>query len=69
MTRPEAIPDNAYVAIAQIGHCKVCGKYEDLRCGACFGCAPKVDGKPDGKGGHILWHIDHPEKQWRIYAQ
>ena len=33
---------NGYVVTEQMGNCKICGKYEDLRCGVCWDCAMPV---------------------------
>lgn len=60
-------PD-AYVAIQQMGHCQCCGKWQDLRCGACFTCSDHVDGKKI-PGGHELWDTRNPIKRWKVLAQ
>lgn len=58
-----------YVVRDQFGDCMVCGEYHDLRCGACFDCADKVDGEffPD-KGYHELWVRDNPKIRWIVPA-
>jgi hypothetical protein len=33
---------NGYVVTEQMGNCRICGKYEDLRCGVCWDCAMPV---------------------------
>lgn len=45
------LPGDVHVSFSQMESCKVCGKHEDLRMGACFHCADHVDGRPI-KGGH-----------------
>jgi hypothetical protein len=57
-----AYPD-AYVSMAMIGNCKVCGTRQDLRCGACFDCSDKVAGEPI-QGGHRLWEKAKPQNFW-----
>lgn len=59
------IPNDAYVAIAQHGTCRVCGGFEDLRCGACFNCSEYVDGH-EIPGGHELWDKRNPENRWKV---
>ena len=63
------LPDDDYVAMVQNGYCKVCGPFKDLRCGACYQCAPQVGGRPDGQGGHILWDSKKPTNTWRVRVQ
>lgn len=62
-----------YVAMACFGNCKVCGRYQDLRCGACFACADRVAGKvlttgADGTVVHRLWSVDNPDIVWHVQA-
>lgn len=64
--------DDVFVAIATWDYCKVCGRYDDLRLGACYGCARNVFGEAV-PGGHLLW-IGHPDKTkaiktWRVRNQ
>ena len=66
MAEPMQIPSDCLVVVDQMGICKVCGAYQDLRLGSCFDCSDFVDGKPDGKGGHVLWDVRHPEKTWYV---
>ena len=54
----------AYVSIAQMGNCKVCGERQDLRCGACFDCANKVSGEQISDKTHRLWETDNPSNEW-----
>jgi hypothetical protein len=56
--------NGVYVAIAQHGNCKVCGKYEDLRMGCCFDCSDLVDGERISEVTHRLWERSNPENQW-----
>lgn len=57
-------PD-AYIAFARMGNCMVCGQRQDLRCGACFTCSPKISGQKI-KGGHRLWETSKPENTWYV---
>lgn len=64
----EKYPDS-YVSHAQMGDCMVCGDRQDLRCGACFDCAGKVEGKPIKNKvgetiGHRLSEKEKPENSW-----
>jgi hypothetical protein len=56
--------DKVYVSMAQMGDCRVCGRHEDLRLGACFDCSDKVDGRELSPGTHELWEIDNPDNRW-----
>lgn len=62
------IPPGCYVSMAEIGHCKVCGAWKDLRMGACFTCCPKVTGQKID-GGHELWEIENPTNKWQVLPQ
>jgi len=53
-----------YVSIAQIGRCKVCGRNDDLRFGACFGCSDYVDGERVSETTHRLWDTRNPGNEW-----
>lgn len=53
-----------YVSMAQMGNCKVCGDYQDLRCGACFDCSSKVTGEQISEHTHKLWETDNPTNFW-----
>jgi hypothetical protein len=64
MTTPDA--PKVYVSMAQIGYCKVCGKEEDLRMGACFDCSDKVGGRELSPGTHELWEIGNPNNRWIV---
>lgn len=70
MSKPEYIefPEGTYVAMAEMGDCRVCGKREDLRMGACFHCSSNVSGKRI-PGGHELWQTDKPTNRWQVKAQ
>lgn len=63
----EALKENpdAYMSFEKIGNCMVCKSLEDLRCGVCFDCCPKVEGEPI-KGGHRLWEITNPNNTWYV---
>lgn len=61
-------PDDAYVSVAMMGDCRVCGVRQDLRCGACFHCSDQVDGKKI-EGGHLLWDTKNPKNQWIVKVQ
>ncbi len=63
-----ALPHDTYVSFAQVGECKVCGKEEDLRMGACYDCADVVDGRQI-PGGHELWDSRNPEVKWYVREQ
>ena len=54
-----------YVARAQIGVCRVCGKRKDLRCGVCFTCSDFVAGRKI-PGGHELWDKRNPQNHWKV---
>lgn len=62
------LPQNSYVSVAEFAHCRVCGKYQDLRSGACFDCADRVSGKKI-EGGHELWETDNPANRWTVIMQ
>ena len=57
-----------YVSIAQMGNCKVCGKYDDLRYGVCGVCCDRVSGRLIGPGKHELWETTNPDNRW-IYSE
>lgn len=48
----------------QIGRCKVCGKEEDLRFGACFDCADYVKVKRISPTTYRLWDERNPSNEW-----
>lgn len=54
-------PEESYIIIEQWGHCKSCGKYDDLRYGSCFSCSDFV--KSDGKQA---WDVRQPHKKWNV---
>lgn len=58
------IPDGSYVSEAAMGNCKVCGEWQDLRCGACFDCAALVMGRLIEPGVHELWERSRPQNKW-----
>ena len=60
-------PSDVYVAVETWGDCKVCGRHQDLRMGACYDCADHVSGKPI-PGGHELWDSRNPSNRWQIKA-
>ena len=60
-----AVYPDAYVSFDKIGDCMICQKEHDLRCGVCFGCCDKVEGKPLPRG-HKLWEIDSPSNYWFV---
>lgn len=68
MTKPLVLPQGTYMTMAEWGYCKVCKAYEDLRCGACFDCCGKVDGRKI-EGGHELWERANPSNRWRVQVQ
>ena len=61
------LPAGTYVSMAEWGNCRVCGKYEDLRMGACFLCSNQVDGRKI-LGGHELWDSKNPSNRWTVLA-
>jgi hypothetical protein len=56
---------DVYKIMSQVGKCMRCGVTADLRCGACFHCAPRIDGEPT-LGGHRLWDRDNPTNFWFV---
>jgi hypothetical protein len=56
--------NEVYVSFAQFGNCNVCGQHQDLRMGACFTCADKVDGEEVSPGNHRLWEMGNPRNEW-----
>lgn len=52
---------NTYICIDTWGHCKACGKYDDLRYGSCFDCADFI--VTDEKKA---WDIRNPKKKWDV---
>lgn len=62
------LPADTYVSMAQIGLCRVCGKTEDLRMGACWDCCEFVAGRAM-PGGHELWDKRNPENRWVCRVQ
>lgn len=67
MSKPLVLPEGTYMCIAEMGYCRVCSAYRDLRCGACFDCSGKVSGKPIA-GGHELWETANPDNRWKVQA-
>ena len=57
------LPSGTMIITENMGFCKVCGKYDDLRCRVCFHCADFV--KSDGKWA---WDIRKPNKKWNVQA-
>lgn len=57
-----------YYAFEQMGNCRVCGRHEDLRCGSCFSCSPKVSGKRVDGDRHELWETANPQNRWWVKA-
>jgi hypothetical protein len=62
---------NVYFSFAQIGHCRVCGKEDDLRFAVCFDCCDFVDGEElkhrvTGEVVHRLWDRRNPKNQWFV---
>lgn len=57
---------NVYIVREQIGHCKICGKEDDLRFGVCFECADYVDGEQISPGKHRLWDCRNPANSWEV---
>jgi hypothetical protein len=62
----DQLPNDASVVVAQIGKCRRCGSIEDLRCGACYSCGPRIDGRKLEGGGHELWDVDNPTNRWQV---
>lgn len=62
---------SVYVIKNHFGDCRICGKHKDLRCGACFNCAKRVNGEKFGTDAnglevHKLWDQDNPTNSWLI---
>ncbi len=55
-----------YVVREQMGTCKLCGEYRDLRMGVCFQCSDYVSGRKI-PGGHELWDSRNPANRWVVY--
>ena len=71
MSEFNPIRDGQYVAMACMGDCKVCGRRQDLRCGACFDCSRWVSGEivstgVDGTAVHRLWDHRNPTNVWHV---
>ena len=60
------LPAGTYVVMEEWGICRVCGKYQDLRCGACFDCCSLVKGERIPGVGHKLWQADKPQNSWIV---
>ena len=43
----------------------ICKQTQDLRCGVCFDCSPRVTGVKI-KGGHRLWEKTNPRNSWYV---
>lgn len=56
--------ERVYVAIAQIGECRICRERHDLRCGVCFDCASHVAGEKVSAVTHRLWDSRNPANVW-----
>lgn len=55
------LPADTYVCVEQLGNCKVCGIYDDLRYGSCFKCADYVM-----SDGEQAWDVRKPEIKWNV---
>ena len=53
-----------YVSIAQMGDCRICGQYADLRCGACWDCMGRVSEEKVSETTHRLWDSENPRNEW-----
>jgi hypothetical protein len=56
----------AYLAIEQIGTCRICKKQGDLRCGVCFTCCDQVAGQEIAPGVHLLWDSKNQDNAWIV---
>ena len=63
--RPK-MPKDGYVAVGMEGHCRMCGKLSDLRCGSCWNCAVHVAGEMVSPGVHRLWDSRNPSNTWLV---
>jgi len=63
MTDELDLPHDPYIVTTEMSNCKVCGMWQDLRCGICFDCCDKVAGEKL-KHGHRLWEINNPDNTW-----
>lgn len=61
------VHDTILVAV-QWGWCKICHQHRDLRCGACYRCSPRVDGRPI-MGGHEFWDKKNVNNRWKVMDQ
>lgn len=66
MTDHRSKDDRVYVSFAQVAECKVCGRTNDLRMGACWDCADHVEGEDLGNGNHRLWDSRNPRNEWFV---
>ena len=54
-----------YTSFQKTGACMICKQTQDLRCGVCFDCSPRVTGVKI-KGGHRLWEKANPQNSWYV---
>lgn len=55
------LPADSLICMEQMGNCRVCGKYDDLRYGVCFHCGDLV--KSDGEEA---WDVRNPSNRWSV---
>lgn len=63
------IPElDSFFSVAQWGFCRICHRHQDLRCGSCFKCSPRVAGQKIA-GGHEFWDSKNPSNRWKVMDQ
>jgi hypothetical protein len=62
------VPPDVYVIRERLGNCKVCGKHDDLRFGACFDCADFVKCQPINPDVYKVWDERNPSNAWLASA-
>ena len=55
------LPEDTFVIDEQMGNCKVCGSYDDLRYGGCFDCAEYIMSNKEE-----AWDIRNPLNRWSV---
>lgn len=59
---------HGYVITEQMGNCKICGKYEDLRFGVCFDCAVPACIRDKCPFRRLVYHGQGRHQIWKDYV-
>lgn len=66
MTEQLPTKERVYVIAGGMGDCKMCGRRQDLRFGACWDCSVHVGGESLGNGNHRVWDTRNPRNEWFV---